>query len=98
MESTNSASESILDSRDELGTYSSGNVEKPLRSCETCGHTTNINSGMKLHMKRKHDIDQMDVNTSIGESKELSESQNKCECIEAETGYSKPTGKLAWYR
>ena len=51
------------------------------------------NSGMKLHKKRKHDIDQIDGITSINEPKELSENQNKC--IESETEFSKLTGKIA---
>ena len=40
----------------------------------------------------------MDGKTSVDESKELSAEPNKCECIEAETGYSELTGKFAWQR
>ena len=46
-------------------------------------------------MLRKHDIDQMDGNTSINESKELNENQNKYDYIESETGSSVLTGKIA---
>ena len=46
-------------------------------------------------MLTEHDIDQMDGNTSINESKELNENQNKCDYIEAETRYSELTGKIA---
>ena len=48
MESANSASGSCFDSADELKTKSSVNVENPLVSRKTCGHTTKTNSEMKL--------------------------------------------------
>ena len=97
LEPTNASIKPNLDSTDTQKTELSENVEKPLVSCDMCGHTTKTKNGMKLHMQRKHDIDQIDGNTSIEESEELSEPDN-CECIEAETGYSQLTGKFAWHR
>ena len=34
-------------------------------SCEECGHTTKTVGGMKLHVKNKHEISQVDGNTSL---------------------------------
>ena len=42
-------------------------VEKPLVSCEECGHTTQTTGGMKLHIKNKHSISEVDGNTSLVE-------------------------------
>ena len=36
-------------------------------SCDQCGHTTKTESGMKLHKRKKHDINQIDGNSSISE-------------------------------
>ena len=38
---------------------------KPSVSCEECGHTTQTIGGMKLHVKNKHSISQVDGNTSL---------------------------------
>ena len=40
---------------------------KPSVSCEECGHTTQTVSGMKLHVKNKHNVSQVDGNTSLVE-------------------------------
>ena len=42
-------------------------VEKPLVSCEECGHNTQTTGGMKLHIKNKHCISRVDGNTSMVE-------------------------------
>ena len=41
---------------------------KPLVSCEECSHTTQTVGGMKLHVKNKHSISQVDGNTSLVEN------------------------------
>ena len=38
---------------------------KPSVSCQECGHSTQAISGMKLHVKNKHSISQVDGNTSL---------------------------------
>ena len=42
-------------------------AKKPLVSCDECGHTTQTVNGMKLHVKNKHEISQVDGNTSLEE-------------------------------
>ena len=42
-------------------------ILKPSVSCEECGHTTQTVGGMKLHVKNKHSISQVDGNTSLVE-------------------------------
>ena len=42
-------------------------AKKPLVSCDECGHTTQTVNGMKLHVKNKHEISQVDGNTSLVE-------------------------------
>ena len=37
-------------------------------TCEVCGHKTKTVGGMKLHVKNKHEVSQIDGNTSITES------------------------------
>ena len=36
-------------------------------SCDQCKHTTKTENGMKRHMKNKHDLEQLDGNSSICE-------------------------------
>ena len=40
-------------------------IQKPSVSCEECSHTTQTVGGMKLHVKNKHSISQVDGNTSL---------------------------------
>ena len=55
-------------------------------SCEECGHTTKTVGGMKLHVKNKHEISQVDGNTSLTEEetpqKPSCESAFKCDYCE----------------
>ena len=42
-------------------------AKKPSVSCDECGHTTQTVNGMKLHVKNKHEISQVDGNSSLEE-------------------------------
>ena len=43
-------------------------IQKPSVSCEECSHTIQTVGGMKLHVKNKHSISQIDGNTSLVET------------------------------
>ena len=52
--------------KEAMGTPAEGSDDqKPSVSCEECGHTTQTIGGMKLHVKNKHSISQVDGNTSL---------------------------------
>ena len=60
-------SKPILEEQD-LGAPSSFSTAKNQSVfCEECGHTTKIVAGVKLHVKNKHEISQVDGNTSLPE-------------------------------
>ena len=91
-----------FDSTDTQKTESSKNVDKPLVSCEMCGHPTKTNNGMKLHMKRTMILLRWMETRAIKNLKKYLNQMNaliqKLHCIDSETGYSELTEKLAWYR
>ena len=39
----------------------------PSVSCDDCGHKTKTENGIKLHKKKKHEVPQIDGNTSFSE-------------------------------
>ena len=44
------------------------NISVPVKcpvTCDICGHTTKTENGMKLHRKNKHELSQIDRNTSV---------------------------------
>ena len=41
----------------------------PSVSCNECGHTTKTKNVIKLHRKNKHEVQQIDGNTSISDKK-----------------------------
>ena len=49
----------------------------PSVSCDECGHTTKTENGIKLHKKKKHEIPQIDGNTSVTEEQIQEEDFNK---------------------
>ena len=52
-------------------------------SCEECGHTTKTVGDMKLHVKNKHEISQLDGNTSLPELIHEEETVQKPSCESA---------------
>ena len=61
-------SESSANSYD-VNLNSKGDIVEPLLSCDQCKHTTKTENGMTKHKKNKHDIDQLDGNSSICKEK-----------------------------
>ena len=54
----------------EAASKEDGNV-KAAPSCDICGHETKTENGIKLHKKKKHQINQIDGNSTISEEQAL---------------------------
>ena len=59
--------ESVL----ELKTAEINESEKSSFSCDECGHKTKKENGTKLHMKKKHEVPQIDGSIFISKEKEV---------------------------